>query len=839
MVKILNKIFDQDKKYLKRYEQEADEVLALESEMAALSDEELQAKTAEFRKQLEDGKTVESLRTEAFAVVREAARRVTGLFPFKVQIMGALALSDGNIAEMKTGEGKTLTAALPSYLYGLTGKGVHVVTVNEYLATRDAGDIGRIHEFLGLSVGLSLRENDFNAKKEAYGSDITYVTNSELGFDYLRDNMTLYKEQRVIRNMYYALVDEVDSILIDEARTPLIISGQERKTHNMYRQVDTIAKVLKEGEDFTINAQDKSVHLKERGIEKIENQLSIQNLYDLKNSQVTHAINQALRANYTMEKDVDYVVKDEQIVIVDQFTGRTMEGRVFSDGLHQALEAKEGVKTQRESKTLATITYQNFFRIYDILSGMTGTAKTEEEEIQKTYDMDVVEIPTNVPVIRIDKTDLIFRSKRAKYQHIIDLVKERNDLGQPILIGTVSIESSEELSKLLHKVGVKHSVLNAKHHKEESEIIANAGELGSVTIATNMAGRGTDIKISPEVKNLGEFESAVLDETVDAGGLLVIGTERHESRRIDNQLRGRSGRQGDPGESIFYVSLDDELPRRYIPEKMLNALKKSFPDDNALQSKGLARQMLGAQKKIESINFDIRQNVLKYDDVLREQRELMYEQRDAILFSDDALEIARKITANFIDDKVNFYVDTDQQDKVAGFVEEYITKDPVELDMDGDLVAQVQEIAKGQLDIKLEEHGDIILNDFARTVMIKIMDTDWVDHIDAMQILRETIGIRGYGQIDPLQEYQKEGRAMFDELMDSIEEEMVQFLLKGSVQGETQLEAVEQKLTSEHNAAVGGGQNVQRKTVKKEEKVGRNDPCPCGSGKKYKHCHGE
>lgn len=838
MLKLLNKVFDQDKKYLKKYEEEAEQVIAFETKFKQLSDEELKEKTTYFRELLEAGKTLEDIKYEAFAVAREASFRAVGLFPFKVQIMGALALSEGNIAEMKTGEGKTLTAAMPSYLFGLTGKGVHVITVNEYLVTRDAKDIGRIHEFLGLTVGINVRENSFEEKKAAYQCDITYVTNSELGFDYLRDNMALYKEQRVIRNLHFALVDEVDLILIDEARTPLIISGQEKETHDMYTQVDTLVKTLKEGEDFKVNLQDKIAHLLHSGIEKIERRLNLDNLFDLKNSRLTHAINQALKANYCMEKDFDYVVKDGQVVIVDQFTGRTMEGRVFSDGLHQALEAKENVKTQKETKTLATITYQNFFRIYDVLSGMTGTAKTEEEEIQKIYNMDVVVIPTNRPTIRKDRDDLIFKRKKNKYQHMLALIKERHELGQPILIGTVAIETSEEISALLSNAKIKHHVLNAKHHLSEAEIVAAAGEKNSITIATNMAGRGTDIKISEEVKNIGTFESELLGEEIDASGLLVIGTERHESRRIDNQLRGRAGRQGDIGESIFYVSFEDDLARRYLPEKYINLLEKLGADDEAITAPLLTKQIQKMQKKVESINFDIRQNVLKYDDVLREQRELMYGQRNEILFSDKPLSLVKIIIENYISEQIEQYNFDGDKKRLQEVLDRNFTHEMVELDFEQDLQEQFAAVAKKEIEAKIQEHSEVIIDDFACTVMIKIIDSSWVNHIDEMQILRESIGIRGYGQIDPLQEYQREGRAMFDQVMNSIQKDIVKFLLKGTIQGGTQREAVVEKLRNEHSQATAGNQQ-KHQTIVKEDKVGRNDLCPCGSGKKFKNCHGK
>ncbi len=837
MLKILNKLFDQDKKYLNEYDKLSDQVLALEEEYAKLTDEQLKAKTEEFKKQLQEGKTLEDIRVEVFATVREASKRAVGLFPFKVQVMGAFALADGNIAEMKTGEGKTLTAAMPTYLYALNGRGSHVVTVNEYLAERDANDIGRIHEFLGLEVGLIKRDMDFDQKKAAYGCDVTYVTNSELGFDYLRDNMALTKDQRVIRELYYCLIDEVDSILIDEARTPLIISGQEKKTHNMYSQVDTVVKTLIEDEDYRVNLQDKVAHLEASGIDKIEKTMGLKNLFDIENSQITHAINQSLKANYCMEKDVDYVVQDEKVVIVDQFTGRTMEGRVFSDGLHQAIEAKEFVKTQKESKTLATVTYQNFFRIYEVLSGMTGTAKTEEEEIQKIYNMDVVVIPTNKPVIRKDRNDLVFKNNKAKYSHMISLIKERHEVGQPILIGTVAIETSEEISNLLNNLNIKHNVLNAKHHMQEANIVATAGEKGAITIATNMAGRGTDIKLTDEVKNLPPFKSKLLGEEINPNGLLVIGTERHDSRRIDNQLRGRSGRQGDNGESIFYVSFEDSLAKRYLGDN-IRALLQKGNENEVITHKTITSQIQKMQKRVESVNFDSRQNVLKYDDVLREQRELMYSQRDRVLFEDDGLELIRTIIDNYIISQVSHYEEIDEKQEIEDMVNRNMVSTPVKLDLEGDLVEQLRNIAKEQLDIKIEEHGEEVISEFARAVMIKVMDTAWVNHIDEMQILREGIGLRGYGQTDPLQEYQKEGRNMFDNLMLSIENDIVKIMLRGSIQGSSQREAVMSKLKSEHAQATAGNTEAHH-TFVKEDKVGRNDPCPCGSGLKYKNCHGK
>ncbi len=838
MLKILNKIFDQDKKYLKEYSDIADAVIKLEEEYSKLSDKQLKDKTKGFIKELEEGKTVEDIKIEAFATVREASKRAVGLFPFRVQLIGAAALSDGNIAEMKTGEGKTLTAAMPSYLYALEKRGVHVITVNEYLAERDSKDIGRIHEFLGLTVGLIKREMNFEEKKAAYQADITYVTNSELGFDYLRDNMAFSKEQRVIRELHYGLVDEVDSILIDEARTPLIISGQEKKTHTLYHQVDTIVKTLKEDIDYTVNLKDKVAHIQPNGINKIEKALKIDNLFDLENSQATHAINQSLKANYCMEKDVDYVVSNDAVVIVDQFTGRTMEGRVFSDGLHQAIEAKENVRTQKETRTLATITYQNFFRIYDVLSGMTGTAKTEEEEIQKIYDMDVIVIPTNKPVIRKDRNDLIFKTNRVKYAHMLELIKERHKVGQPILIGTVAIETSEEISNLLKGAGIKHNILNAKHHMQEAQIIENAGEKNAITIATNMAGRGTDIKLSEEVRALEKYNSELLEEEIDPAGLLVIGTERHDSRRIDNQLRGRSGRQGDNGESVFYVSFEDSLSKRYLPDNFRKVLQNLGKDDEILVSSSITNQIQKLQKRVESINFDIRQNVLKYDDVLREQRELMYSQRDEIIFNENSLELAKDIIDSYVEEKIAPLQEADLRDEIESLVNRNIAKTEFKLTPKREPLWQVKNLIKKQIEDNVEEHGQELMDIFAKTVMIKIIDSGWVNHIDEMQILREGIGLRGYGQIDPLQEYQKEGRRMFDELMISIEEEIVKYMLKGTIRSNKEAENSMTNLKAEHSKATGGS-NAKSKPIVKEHKLGRNDECYCGSGKKYKNCHGK
>ncbi len=841
-MKKIKQLFDIDKKYLKKYSALAQEVLSLEEEYRELSNNELQGKTQTFIERLENGESIDDIKVEAFATIREAAYRVTGMLAFEVQLIGGFSLLDSNIAEMKTGEGKTLTSTLPVYTLALKKQGVHVVTVNDYLAKRDSEEMGEIFSFLGLTTGLNYRELTVDGKKEAYNADITYTTNSELGFDYLRDNMVMTREARVQRGLCNAIVDEVDSILIDEARTPLIISGSEKKSHNMYRNVDALVKTFKEDQDFRVNVRDKAAILSDSGIEKVEHTFGLKNLYDVENSVIAHSVNQALRANAIMEKDVDYVVRDNKVVIVDQFTGRTMEGRVYSDGLHQAIEAKENVETQKETKTMATITYQNFFRLYDVLSGMTGTAKTEEEEFQKTYGMDVIQIPTNKPVIRRDNDDVIFVTKKAKMKYMTALIKERHELGQPILIGTVAIESSEEISEFLKENGIKHQVLNAKHHEQEAEIISNAGKKGAVTIATNMAGRGTDIKLDAEVKDLGTYKSEVTGREDSIGGLLIIGTERHESRRIDDQLRGRSGRQGDAGESFFFVSFEDDLLRRYMNKAAQQILGSIEATDQAVSLKLLTKQVASSQKNVESVNYDVRKNVLKYDDVMREQREVMYEQRDFVIDSENIVEDARKLILDYCTSLVKYYEERNEQEMLNEIVnanlvsESYLhTEGRISLDMDKDLTEQIKEIAMSEFDRKVLNHGEEVMHEFCKTVLIKVIDESWINHIDEMQILRESIGLRGYGQIDPLHEYQRDGRQMFSDMIDTVEAEAVKYILKGELQSRAQREAMMAKLRSQHDQAV-----VSRKetVVNEEPKVGPNDLCPCGSGKKYKKCHG-
>ncbi len=833
-MKSLKRMFDLEKEHLEKYNKIADSVIALEEEYSNLTDEQLVAKTDLFIERLNNGETIEDIQVEAFATAREAAFRVLKMKPFKVQILGACALADGNIAEMKTGEGKTLTATLPVYLLSLKNEGVHVVTVNDYLVSRDATEMGQIYNFLNRSYGINHRELSPTEKRESYAADITYTTNSELGFDYLRDNMVIDKEGRVQRGLKNVIIDEVDSILIDEARTPLIISGQEKKTHNLYSQVDAMVKNFKLDVDYKINVKDKTSHLTDSGINHAERVFSVGNLFDISNSQLTHAINQSLKANFNMHKDIDYVVRDGAVVIVDQFTGRTMEGRAYSDGLHQAIEAKEYVQTQKETRTMATITYQNFFRLYDISAGMTGTAKTEEEEFQKTYDMDVIQIPTNVPVIRNDREDTVFASKTAKMKFMIDVIKERHEQGQPLLIGTVAIESSEEISAYLTQAGIKHQILNAKHHEMEAEIVARAGEKGAVTIATNMAGRGTDIKLTEEVKNLPTFESKITGPNTSAAGLMIIGTERHESRRIDNQLRGRAGRQGDPGESAFFISFEDDLLKRYAGETAQNTILK-LASDQPITHKFLTKRIEASQKEVESINYEIRKTLLKYDDVLREQREVMYYQRDYIIDSENLIDEARTIIERYVTNLVNYYTELDDILALKEAVSRNISNYSIDHENDNYLENTIK-LANDELDKKIAEHGEDMITNFVKTVMIKVIDEAWVNHIDEMHDLREAIGLRGYGQIDPLQEYQKDGREMFEDMIDNAESEIVKILLKGRIQTAAEREAMVNKLKAAHDQTVGQKQETVVKKVEKEQ--GRNELCHCGSGKKYKHCHG-
>ena len=835
---MFGKLFDPTYKEFKKSSKVAEAVVALEDEYKKLTDEELKAKTPEFKQRLEKGETLDDIMVEAFATAREAASRVLGLTPFKVQIIGAAAMHFGNIAEMKTGEGKTLTSVLVAYLNALPGKGVHIVTVNEYLASRDATEMGEVHKFLGLTVGLNLRELDSEQKREQYYCDITYSTNSELGFDYLRDHMVLYKEQMVQRpEMNFAIVDEVDSILIDEARTPLIISGGEKKGPNLYVQANSFAKCLHQ-EDYEIDVKDRHVALTESGMSKAEKYFNVDNLYDVKNVTIVHHINNALRANYIMEKDKDYVVHEGAIVIVDPFTGRLMVGRQWSDGLHQAIEAKENVQIKKETRTLATITYQNYFRMYKKLAGMTGTAKTEEEEFRNIYNMFVVEIPTNVPVIRIDEPDLIFRSMKAKYLAIAKDIKERHEKGQPVLVGTISIESSELLSNLLKRNGIPHSVLNAKQHEREAEIIAKAGQKGSVTIATNMAGRGTDIKLGEGVREL--------------GGLAVIGTERHEARRIDNQLRGRSGRQGDPGYSRFYLSAQDELMIRFGGdrfERLLGMIANPDADgyETPLESKMFSRFVESAQKKVEGANYDSRKNVVEYDEVLRKQREVIYGQRKDILFLDDMEPTIRKMIKNVVKRNIGGYIVHEKKNSEVDavrfmneFASKFFNRGKITIDeVEGLNEEQLSELIENkfieELENKKTQVPNEVFQEFLKVVLLRVVDSHWMDHIDQMSNLRQSIGLQSYAQINPLREYQQIAFETFNDMIATINDEVVlnvnRVILRENLQREEQA-----KVTGTN---AGADETAKRKpVVNKDKKVGRNDPCPCGSGKKYKYCCG-
>ena len=833
MVAFLNKLFDPNKRDLKRLEKMAEKIDQLAPDMEKLSDEEIRQKTDELKARYQNGEALDHMLEEAFALVREGSRRVLGLYPYPVQLMGGVALHEGNIAEMKTGEGKTLTATMPVYLNAITGKGVHVVTVNEYLASRDATEMGELYQFLGLTVGLNLNSMSKEEKKEAYAADITYGTNNEFGFDYLRDNMVLYEEQKVQRPLHFAVIDEVDSILIDEARTPLIISGQAQKSTQMYLQANAFAEILKREEDYTYDEKTKGVQLTEEGINKAERFFKIDNLFDLSQVVLNHHINQALKAHVSMQHDVDYVVQEGEIVIVDQFTGRMMKGRRFSDGLHQAIEAKEGVEIQSESMTMATITFQNYFRMYEKLAGMTGTAKTEEEEFRNIYNMRVISIPTNVPIARDDRSDLIYSSMNGKFRAVVEDIYERHQKGQPILVGTVAIETSELISSLLTKKGVKHNVLNAKNHEREAEIITEAGQQGAVTIATNMAGRGTDIKLGEGVKEL--------------GGLAVIGTERHESRRIDNQLRGRSGRQGDPGVTQFYLSMEDELMRRFGSENMKSMMEKLGMDDSQpIQSKMVSKAVESAQKRVEGNNFDARKQLLQYDDVLRQQREIIYQQRDDVMSSENLRDIVEKMIQSVIDRAVASYTAEPEEEQwnIQGLID-YLNATVL---FEGDLAVEdlhrrepeeMKEIIFEKVIQHYDEKEEYLtqeqMREFEKVILLRSVDTKWIDHIDAMDQLRQGIHLRAYGQIDPLREYQSEGFAMFESMVEAIEEDTAKYVMKAEIRNNLEREEVAKGQAV--NPKEDGGE-VKRKPIRKSEKVGRNDPCPCGSGKKYKQCHG-
>lgn len=831
---------DVNERELKKCYKIADQIENLEPEISTLSDEELTGKTEEFRKRLAEGETLDDLLPEAYAVVREAAKRVLGMRHFYVQLVGGIVLHQGNIAEMKTGEGKTLVSTLPAYLNALSGDGVHVVTVNDYLARRDREWMGQVFEFLGMKVGLNLPGMEPEEKREAYQADITFGTNNEFGFDYLRDNMVLYPEQIVQRKLNYALIDEVDSILIDEARTPLIISGQANKATDLYYAADKLVRRLKPEEDYTVDIKTKSVSLTEQGVDKAESFLGIDNLFDAKNITANHHIQQALKAHVIMKRDQDYVVNEDGVVIVDDFTGRLMHGRRYSDGLHQAIEAKEGIQVQKESMTLATITLQNYFRMYDKLCGMTGTAKTEEEEFRKIYGMNVVQIPTHKPMVRKDHSDQLYKTEEAKFRAVVEEIVNRHATGQPILVGTVSIEKSEKLSRMLKKRGIPHQVLNAKNHAREAEIIAQAGQRGAVTIATNMAGRGTDI---------------VLGEGVDElGGLHVIGTERHESRRIDNQLRGRAGRQGDPGSSQFYLSFEDELMRRFGSERIQGMMDSlGMDEDTPIEGKMFSRAVANAQKRVEGNNFDARRWVLQYDDVLNQQREIIYKQRRQVLTGEGLKEIVLDMGKMLIERVVEAHTPEDDipEDWDLGPVVElanssFLKEGEVdEEDLEGlerdEMVDFLFEKLKDHYERREKEIGSERLEEFAKVVILRTVDRKWMDHIDAMDQLRQGIHLRAYGQTDPLREYQFEGYEMFQEMIREIQEEVVRYVMKSELDEGEEIEREE--VATNQTASSGGSphsgeEKPKRQPIRRTEKVGRNEPCPCGSGKKYKHCCG-
>ena len=827
----LKKLFNHEYKELKRFEAIADQIEEKSEEYSKLSDEQLQAKTNEFRELLKNGATLDDIVVDAFATAREACYRVIGEKPYYVQLLGGLALHYGNIAEMKTGEGKTLTSVLPAYLNALTGEGVHIVTVNEYLSSRDASWMGQIHKFLGLTVGLNSRELTPKEKQEQYNCDILYTTNNELGFDYLRDNMAVRKEDCVQRGLNYAIIDEVDSILIDEARTPLIISGGFLESKNLYIDADRFAKSLNK-DDFIYDEKDKRVNLTPEGMKKAEDYFHLNNLYDVNNTTLVHFINQALQANYSMKKDFDYVVEDGKIVIVDQFTGRLMHGRAFSEGLHQAIEAKEGVQIRQETKTLATITFQNLFRMYKKLSGMTGTAKTEEEEFREIYNMFVITIPTNKPVIREDMADLIYANKKAKFKAIVDEIEKRHKLGQPILVGTIAIETSEELSELLNKRHIPHEVLNAKNHAREAEIIKNAGEKGAVTIATNMAGRGTDIKLGEGVKEL--------------GGLCVIGTERHESRRIDNQLRGRSGRQGDPGFSQFYIAMDDELMIRFGSERIKMLLQSTgLEDEMAIRSSIFSRAVASAQKRVEGNNYDRRKSVLQYDDVMSSQRQIIYKRRSDILNSDSIHEEVLKSIYNSIADLVEAHLDekehlsSDGLEKVLEYVNKNLLKNALNKDdfkdkSVDDVIEGIYTKVVGEYEKKVEEIPVEIRNEFEKVITLNVIDKFWTEHINTMSHLLEGITLRQYAQDNPLRAYTQEGYELFDRMLQNIDQNVTLYLLRAEIR-----QNIERKEVAKNKVTNDSSEPLKKAPVKSKKKVGRNDPCPCGSGKKYKQCCGK
>ena len=833
MLGLVKKIFgDANEKEVKRFTKIAEQVNGLEATISALSDEGLRAKTEEFRGRLAKGETLEDLLPEAFAVVREASKRTLGKRHYDVQLIGGMVLHNGKIAEMRTGEGKTLVGTLAVYLNALEGKGVHVVTVNDYLAQRDSAEMGQIYTFLGMTVGCNLHGLSHDEKQQAYACDITYGTNNEFGFDYLRDNMVLYKEQMVQRPLHYAIIDEVDSILVDEARTPLIISGQAQKSTELYYAADRLVSRLTDGEDFTVDIKMRSVALTEAGVTKVERAFNIDNLFSHEHVTLNHHVNQALRACNIMKRDVDYVVQEEEVVIVDEFTGRLMAGRRYSDGLHQAIEAKEQLKVQNESMTLATITFQNYFRMYRKLAGMTGTAKTEEEEFKRIYGLDVIQVPTNRPNIRQDLPDIVYKSENGKYKWVVEEIVKRHATGQPVLVGTVSIENSERISEMLKKKGVKHQVLNAKYHAEEAAIISQAGQRGTVTIATNMAGRGTDI---------------ILGEGVaDLGGLHIMGTERHESRRIDNQLRGRAGRQGDPGSSQFYLSMQDELMRRFGADNIMGMMERlGFDEDSPIESRLITRAVESAQKRVEGSNFDARRIVLQYDDVINLQREKIYGDRREILNADNIRDIVTPMLRNVVTRSVDSHCsdsDVPEDWDLDGLVayahshylpEDRLTKDDVWGKEKEEIVEHLMALVEGLYNEREEQIGAETMREFEKVVVLRAVDSKWMDHIDAMDHLRQGIHLRAYGGNDPLREYQFEGHNMFLSMIERVEEEITLYIMKAQVEKKPEREAVAEGQAVDPKAEAG-----PKKPLKREEQVGRNDPCPCGSGKKYKMCHG-
>ncbi|MFR6916887.1 preprotein translocase subunit SecA [Streptococcus pneumoniae] len=835
MANILKTIIENDKGEIRRLEKMADKVFKYEDQMAALTDDQLKAKTVEFKERYQNGESLDSLLYEAFAVVREGAKRVLGLFPYKVQVMGGIVLHHGDVPEMRTGEGKTLTATMPVYLNALSGKGVHVVTVNEYLSERDATEMGELYSWLGLSVGINLATKSPMEKKEAYECDITYSTNSEIGFDYLRDNMVVRAENMVQRPLNYALVDEVDSILIDEARTPLIVSGANAvETSQLYHMADHYVKSLNK-DDYIIDVQSKTIGLSDSGIDRAESYFKLENLYDIENVALTHFIDNALRANYIMLLDIDYVVSEEQeILIVDQFTGRTMEGRRYSDGLHQAIEAKEGVPIQDETKTSASITYQNLFRMYKKLSGMTGTGKTEEEEFREIYNIRVIPIPTNRPVQRIDHSDLLYASIESKFKAVVEDVKARYQKGQPVLVGTVAVETSDYISKKLVAAGVPHEVLNAKNHYREAQIIMNAGQRGAVTIATNMAGRGTDIKLGEGVREL--------------GGLCVIGTERHESRRIDNQLRGRSGRQGDSGESQFYLSLEDDLMKRFGSERLKGIFERLNMSEEAIESRMLTRQVEAAQKRVEGNNYDTRKQVLQYDDVMREQREIIYAQRYDVITADrDLAPEIQSMIKRTIERVVDGHARAKQDEKLEAILNfakyNLLPEDSITMeDLSGlsdkaikeELFQRSLKVYDSQVSKLRDEEA---VKEFQKVLILRVVDNKWTDHIDALDQLRNAVGLRGYAQNNPVVEYQAEGFRMFNDMIGSIEFDVTRLMMKAQIheqerpQAERHISTTATRNIAAHQASMPEDLDLSQ--------IGRNELCPCGSGKKFKNCHGK